>query len=73
MSGNFKFHVMSLYSLMLKILISYDRMMRNVFASFEETTYSAQSTSVEIRGFLLYFDIIHFTPPKEAVIFFNLL
>ena len=51
MSGNFKFPVMSLYSLMLKILISYDRMMRNVFASFEETTYSAQSTSVEIRGF----------------------
>lgn len=70
MSGNFKFPVMSLYSLMLKILISYDRMMRNVF---EETTYSAQSTSVEIRGFLVYFDIIHFTPPKEAVIFFNLL
>ena len=73
MSGKLKFPVMSLYSLMLKILISYDRMMRNVFASFEETTNYAQSTSVEIRGFLLYFDIIHFTPPKEAVIFFNLL
>ena len=66
MSGNFKFPVMSLYSLMLKILISYDRMMRNVFASFEETTYSTQSTSVEIRGFFAVFRYNSLHAPKRG-------